>query len=85
MMLLRNGKKIHEKFFENPWWLKYTKEFYVDNLDINTFNRSLYGRFSVDDWLLYALPDYYKTESYIRRKTLKKKNKKCNFTIIHYK
>ena len=71
MMLLRNGKKIHEKFFENPWWLKYTKEFYPENLDINTFNRSLYGRFSVDEWLLCVLPEYYKTESYIRRKAKK--------------
>ncbi len=70
-MILRNGKIIQNKFCENPWWLIYTKEFYVDNLDINTFNRSLYGRFSVDEWLLCILPDYYKTESYIRRKQKK--------------
>ena len=71
MMLLRNGKKINEKFCENPWWLKYTKEFYPENLDINTLNRSIYGIFSVDEWLLCVLPEYYKTESYIRKKAKK--------------
>ena len=65
-MNLRKGKKTVEDICiaENEWWLKYTKEHYKKHVTVGEmFNKDLYGKYTVEEWLLFLLPSILNTET----------------------
>ena len=84
-MNLRKGKKTVEDICiaENEWWLKYTKEHYKKHVTVGEmFNKDLYGKYTVEEWLLFLLTSILNAEKYIRKQAPKTKYKKGGF---HYK
>lgn len=68
-MELRNGKKTMEHICttNNDWWLKYTKEHCMNYLhDGEMFNKNIYGKYSIDEWLTIILPNIFENEKIVR-------------------
>ena len=73
-MKLRNGRKTMEHICipKNEWWLRYTKEHCAKYLhDGEMFNKNIYGRYTIEEWLNFVLPAYINTERYIRQHSKK--------------
>ena len=67
-MKLRNGKNTTECFsIQNNWWFRYTKEHYRKFVkDGDMFNKNIYGKHTIEEWITIILPDFIETEKFIR-------------------